>query len=70
MYLKKGQTIAVRWICAVTAHPAFADKGGLVYFEFTTGTTEINRRVNKRRDGSQAVGNWKYQVGALPVQNL
>lgn len=70
MPLKKGETIVVRWICAVTAHPAFADKGGMVYFEFTTGTTDINRRVNKRFDGSQAVGNWKYQVGALPVQNL
>ena len=63
--LHKGEKIVVRWICAVTAHPAFANKGGLVYFEFTTGTTGIDRKVNKKWDGSNLTGQWKYQVGVL-----
>jgi hypothetical protein len=61
----KGQPITVRWICAVSSHPAFAAKGGLVYFEFTTGTTDIRRRVNTRLDGSTHVRDYQYQVSQL-----
>ena len=63
--LPKEGSVTVRFIVAVSAHPAFADKGGLVYMDFTTGTTNINRRHNKRLDGSQRVGDWTYQVGLL-----
>lgn len=33
------------FIC-VSPHPRFADKNGLVYWEFTTGTTNIRRKIN------------------------
>lgn len=66
----KGKDLTVRWICAVSAHPAFADKGGLVYFEFTTGTTDINRRVNTRIYGNEIKHNHAYQVSMLHIQNL
>lgn len=56
------EEVTVRWICAVSAHPAFAKTGGLVYLDFTTGTTDIKRRINKRIDGNP-VPNWVYQVG-------
>lgn len=64
--LPKEGSVTVRFIVAVSAHPAFADKGGVVYVDFTTGTTNISRRHNKRLDGSQRVGDWAYQVGWLP----
>lgn len=63
--LHKGEEIVVRWICAVSAHEAFADKGGLVYFEFTTGTTNIHRRVNTKLDGSTTDHNFAYMVSLL-----
>lgn len=61
----KGEEITVRWICAVSAHEAFAAKGGLVYFEFTTGTTNIHRRVNTKLDGSTRDHSFAYTVSAL-----
>lgn len=54
-------------IAAVTAHPAFQSVGGLVYMDFTTGTTDIKRRINKRLDGSQHVSDFKYNVSVLPL---
>lgn len=63
--LHKGEEITVRWICAVSAHEAFADKGGLVYFEFTTGTTKIHRRVNTKLDGSTVDHSFAYTVSWL-----
>jgi hypothetical protein len=52
---------------AVTAHPAFASTGGLVYVELTSGTTDIQRRTNELQDGSQTVGNHVYRVSVLPL---
>jgi hypothetical protein len=52
-------------IAAVTANDAFNAKGGLVYMDFTTGTSSINRRHNKRLDGSQKDGAFKYTVSML-----
>lgn len=63
--LPKEGSVTVRFIVAVTAHPAFADKGGLVYMDFTTGTTNIERKHNKRLDGSEWTGKWVYQVSLL-----
>lgn len=57
-------------IAAVTSHPAFEAVGGLVYMDFTTGTTNIKRRINRRLDGSQHVPDFKYNVGVLPLLNL
>jgi hypothetical protein len=56
-------------IAAVSAHPDFASAGGLVYMEFTTGTTAIHRRINKRLDGSQAVPDYAYWVSVLHLVN-
>jgi hypothetical protein len=56
-------------IAAVSAHPEFASAGGLVYMEFTTGTTSIHRRINKRLDGSQAVPDYAYWVSVLHSVN-
>ena len=60
-----GGPITLRWICAVSAHPAFKDKGGLVYFEFTTGTTDIYRRKNTKLDGNTVDHNHTYTVSLL-----
>jgi hypothetical protein len=65
--LRKGPGIVVRFIVAVSAHPAFAHKGGVVYVELTSGTTDIQRRTNKLQDGSQARGDQVYQVSVLPL---
>lgn len=57
-------------IAAVTAHPAFASRNGLLYMDFTIGTTDIHRRHNKRMDGSQASHNFVYLVSVLPGGNI
>lgn len=64
--LKK--TVKAHVIAAVTANPEFKSKGGLVYQEFTTGTTDINRRHNRRLDGSLRVGDYTYGVSMLHFQ--
>jgi hypothetical protein len=56
-------------VAAVSAHPAFASASGLVYMDFTTGTTAIHRRINKRLDGSQAVPDYEYWVSVLLLVN-
>jgi hypothetical protein len=61
----KKHPTKVHIIAAVSAHPAFAATNGLVYVDFTTGTSHIHRRHNKRMDGSQAVPDYNYQVGAV-----
>lgn len=61
----KGDPITVRWVAAVTAHPAFEDKCGLVYLEFTTGTTDIRRRVNTKLDGNTTDHAHAYTVSML-----
>jgi hypothetical protein len=49
---KSGDPVKAHVIAAVSAHPSFQDKHGLVYFDFTTGTSYIKRLHNKRLDGS------------------
>jgi hypothetical protein len=64
--LKKGnKSVTVKFIVAVTAHPAFARKGGVVYMEFTTGTTKIKRHINTRLDGNEIERNMEYEVSLL-----
>jgi hypothetical protein len=61
--LKKGnKSVTVKFIVAVTAHPAFAHKGGVVYMEFTTGTTKIRRHINTRLDGNDIERDMDYLV--------
>ena len=51
------------------AHPHYDNLGGLVYVDFTTGTTDIKRRVNKRLDGSIRSPDFKYTVSVLLMLN-
>lgn len=67
--------ITVHFFLAVTANQAFQPKG-VVLYEETTGTTDIDRRTNKILDGSTKTGKWVYDVSscalhiALPNQNV
>lgn len=61
--------VKVHFIVAVSAHPAFVARGGLVYMDFTTGTTNIQRRHNKIRDDSQLDPAWKYPVSSLHLDD-
>lgn len=64
--LKKGHKhVTVKFIVAVTAHPAFAHRGGVVYMEFTTGTTKIQRHINTRLDGNAVERDMEYEVSLL-----
>ena len=50
----------VHFIVAVSAHPAYTATNGLVYFEFTTGTTAMKRLLNTYgQDGEEP---YKYMV--------
>lgn len=62
---KSWDPVKVHVVAAVTAHPQYENSGGLMYVDFTTGTTDIRRRVNKRMDGSTAVTNFVYLVSGL-----
>jgi len=53
----------VHFFICVSAHPAFARVNGLVYYEFTTGTTSIRRMFNI--EGQTAEEAFVYQVGRL-----
>jgi hypothetical protein len=63
----KSDPTKVHIIAAVSAHPAFESSHGLVYMEFTTGTSHIKRKHNKRMDGSTRVDDYNYQVGGVAV---
>jgi hypothetical protein len=64
--LKKGHKfVTVKFIVAVTSHPAFADRGCVVYMEFTTGTTNIRRHINTRQDGGEVERDMEYEVSLL-----
>lgn len=67
--LPKGGHVKLHFIVAVSAHPAFAARGGLVYMDFTTGTTDIQRRHNKIRDGSNMDPAWQYSVSSLHLED-
>lgn len=66
---KSWDPVKVHVIDAVTAHPHYDNLGGLVYVDFTTGTTDIKRRVNKRLDGSIRSPDFKYTVSVLLMLN-
>jgi hypothetical protein len=67
--LPKEGRVKLHFIVAVSAHPAFADRGGLVYMDFTTGTTDIQRRHNKIRDGTGLDPAWQYSVSSLHLKD-
>ena len=60
----KADPTKVHIIAAVSSHPAFKASNALVYVDFTTGTSHIRRRHNKRMDGSTLDPAYNYQVGA------
>lgn len=66
---KAWDPIKAHVVAAVSAHPAYAETHGLVYMDFTTGTTDIKRRWNKRLDGSTASPNFVYTVSVLLLLN-
>lgn len=53
----------VHFVICVSPHPAFASSNGLVYWEFTTGTTNIRRRINTLGQTSEEA--FEYMVGEL-----
>lgn len=60
-HVKDQDDCKVHFILAVCSHPRFTRTNGLVYWEYTTGTTNIRRRHNKE---GQTVGEaFGYQVG-------
>jgi hypothetical protein len=64
---KAGEPVKAHVIAAVSAHPAFQDKNGLVYFDFTTGTSYIKRLHNKRLDGSTTTAQFEYTVSDVTL---
>lgn len=59
--------VKVRFFIAVTSHPAFASRGGVVYWEFTSGTDHIVRMNNTQ--GQTYDEPFVYMVGASPRRN-
>jgi hypothetical protein len=64
---RAGDPVKAHVIAAVSAHPAFQDKHGLVYFDFTTGTSFIKRLENKRQDGSTPDPRFVYTVSIVTL---
>jgi hypothetical protein len=64
---KAGDPVKAHVIAAVSAHPSFQDKHGLVCFDFTTGTSFIKRLKNKRQDGSTPNPHFEYTVSAVTL---
>lgn len=59
-HLKNHKQCKIHFFIAVSGHPAFAHKNGLVYWDFTTGTTALRRYHNT---AGQDVGDpFKYPV--------
>lgn len=50
----------VHWLVAVSSHPHFDAWNGIVFFEKTTGTTDIRRSINTM--GQTAVEAYEYEV--------
>jgi len=57
----------VRFIIFMSSHPAFKKRGGVAYWEFTTGTDNIRRMNNKLGQTDQEP--FGYMVGALARMN-
>jgi len=67
-HVKGYKDCKIHFFIAVSAHPAFQGTNGLVYWEFTTGTTALKRYHNTRdqEDGEA----FYYQVGLSPLSNM
>lgn len=57
----------VRFFIVVSSHPKFAEHGGVVYWEFTSGTDNIKRMHNTM--GQTNYEAYGYTVGASPLRN-
>ena len=66
--LKGFKECKVHFFIVVSAHPAFADQNGLVYWEFTTGTDALKRYHNTLDQEGEVP--FKYQVGLSPLSNM
>lgn len=66
-WVKGQEACKAHFILAVTSHPALADRNGLLYWEFTTGTTDIRRRFNTL--GVENEEQFVYQVSPLAAAN-
>lgn len=60
-HVKGYKDCKIHFFIAVSAHPAFSAKNGLVYWEFTTGTTALQRYHNTKDQEPREPFN--YQVG-------
>lgn len=58
----------VHFIVAVCSHPAFSAWNGVVFYEKTTGTTDIRRSVNTR--GQTAIEAFEYMVSYIAWLNM
>lgn len=67
---KPSDPVKAHVIAAVSAHPYYQPTNGLVYMEFTTGTTNIKRLHNLRQDGSTTTPSYVYTVGAVTLCEL
>jgi len=56
----------VRFFIVVTSHPSFADQGGVVYWEYTSGTDNIKRRNNAL--GATIYEPYVYMVGTSALK--
>lgn len=57
------QQAVVHFFVCVSGHPKFAEFNGMVYYEFTTGTSHIRRLWNRRGQTSDEA--FVYQVGTI-----
>ena len=53
--------VKVRFWLGVSSHPTFAATNGLVFWDFTTGTTDIKRLYNTM--GQEDGDAYEYKVG-------
>ncbi len=65
--MKGHKDCKVRFFVVVSSHPAFLKSGGVVYWEFTTGTDNIRRRLNTL--GQAHDEPFGYMVGASALRN-
>lgn len=64
---KSGDPVKAHVIAAVSAHPAYQAQRGVVYMDFTTGTSDIKRLKNLRRDGSTTTPYYEYTVSVVTL---
>jgi hypothetical protein len=62
---KPGDPVKAHVIAAVSAHPVYQAQRGVVYMDFTTGTSDIKRLKNLRQDGSTTTPYYVYTVSVV-----